>query len=74
MNYVLAKYREHQREAVYRSYVCTSLQNIPQNKYISKPYDEIIQPTAQADGRSGDEVAADVMNRLGLKFKSEVNR
>ena len=73
MNYVLAKYREHQREAAYRSYVCTSLQNIPQGKYISKPFDEIIQ-TAKTDDRSGDEVAADVMNRLGLKFKSEVNR
>lgn len=73
MNYVLAKYREHQRDMAYRSYVCTSLQNIPQNKYISKPYDEIIQ-AAKVDERSGDEVAEDVVKRLGLKFKSEVNR
>lgn len=51
----------------YRFYIADSLQNIPQNKYIGKRLYDIIYPTP-VDTRSGDEIAADVINKLGLHF------
>lgn len=72
MNYVLAKYKSTQREMVYRSYVCTSLQNIPQNKYITSSYDEMIKPKPKV--KDADKLAADFITRHKLKFESEVGQ
>ena len=66
----MARYKASQREMVYRSYVCASLQNAPQNKYIKASYDELLSPAPIADG---NEVAAEFMKRHKLKFESEVS-
>lgn len=55
------------REEAYRIYVTRSLQLIPQNQHIVKAYDEIIHPV-EVDNRSGDEIAADIIERAGLKL------
>ena len=67
MRYVVARLQEDSRDMTYRFYIADSLQNIPQNKYIGKRLYDIMYPK-QEDTRSGDEIAADVINRLGLKF------
>lgn len=47
-------------------YVSDSLQNIPQNKYLTKRYAEITGFIKQ-DERSGDEIAAKVITDLDLR-------
>jgi len=47
--------------------VANSLQGFPQNKYISKTYDEIIHPVKVSD-KSGEEIAVEIISKLGLKF------
>ena len=64
----MARYKQIQRDLTYRIYVSDSLQNIPQNKFLTTRYYDLIYNTQQkADNRTGDEIAADVINRLGLK-------
>ena len=67
MNYVLARYKANQREMIYRSYVCNSLQNAPQNKYITTSYDEMIKPKPKAE--DADKLAADFIMRHKLKME-----
>jgi hypothetical protein len=67
MRYVNSRIWEHQREEAYRIYISESLRLLPQNKYIQKPYYEIIQPQT-AQNVSGDEVAVDIITRAGLTF------
>lgn len=67
MRYVVARLEFYYRDMTYRFYIADSLQNIPQNKYIGKRLYDIIYPTP-VDTRSGDEIAADVINKLGLHF------
>lgn len=52
----------------YRFYITNSLQNIPQNKYCTTSFSEIIKPK-KVDQRSGDEIALDVIKKAGLSFK-----
>lgn len=66
----MARYTASQRERLYRSYVCASLQSIPQSKYISVSYEDMLKPAPTADG---SEVAAEFMKRHKLKFESEVS-
>lgn len=40
---------------------------MPQNKYITASYQDVLTPK-KIDTRSGDEIAADIMERAGLKF------
>ena len=54
------------RDEAYRFYVTRSLQLAPQNKYISATYDELLKPK-KVDNRTGDEIAADIIKRAGLK-------
>lgn len=49
----------------FRNYVTDSLQIIPQRKYIAKRYAEMVDFTPK-DTRSGDDIAADVIERAGL--------
>ncbi len=60
---------EFNREETYRFYVTKSLQVMPQNKYVSASYADLLKPK-KMDNRSGDEIVADVMKRGGLKFRS----
>lgn len=63
-----ARFEEFNREEAYRIYITRSLQLAPQMKYIPKPFYEIISPTPAEEEKSGDEIAADIMKRAGLKF------
>lgn len=67
MRYVRARYEEQQRELAYRIFVTDSLQNIPQNKYLTVRYKDLIYPKKE-DTRTGDEVALQVITKLGLTF------
>lgn len=51
---------------MYRLYVTDSLYYQAENKHLSVRYKDIIQPK-KIDTRSGDEIALEVINRLGLK-------
>lgn len=81
MRYVLARYNEKQRAEIYRIYITDCLQLIAENtakrvegQYLTKRYVDIVDGTAQAeDNRSGDEIAADVIQRLGLSFSEGGN-
>lgn len=67
MRYVAARYKEEQRELAYRIFVTESLKLIPQNKYLTIEYNDVI--TNNKDDRTGDEIANDVIKRIGLKFE-----
>lgn len=68
MRYVEARFDEYQREKAYRIYVTKSLQLIPQSKYITKSFEETMNPK-KVDTRSGDQIVMDVMKLAGLKFE-----
>lgn len=63
-------YALHQEEVAYRIYVTDSLFYSAENKKLVKRYIDIINPRP-VDNRSGDEIALDVINRLGLKVENE---
>lgn len=80
----MARYNEKQRAEIYRIYITDCLQLIAENtakqcegQYASKRYYDVAYGDANgsqsADSRSGEEVAADVIMRLGLKFKEGGN-
>lgn len=63
-----ARHRRAAEEAAYRAYVTESLRMIPQSRYFSRPFLEVVRGSGEPeDARSGDEVAADVIARLGLE-------
>ena len=69
MRYVEARLETEQRETAYRNYISTSLQLIPQNKYLTHTFDEILHPEKiKVDNRTGDEIAEDVIAQAGLNF------
>ena len=68
MRYVEARFEEYSREEAYRIYISRSLQLAPQMKFIPKPFYEIIHPEPEQEEKTGDEIAADIMTRAGLKF------
>lgn len=67
MRYVEARIDENNREAAYRFYVTKSLQLAPQSKALSIDYFDMLKPRV-VDTRTGDDIAADIMQKAGLKF------
>ncbi len=65
MRYVIARIEEDTREMTYRFYVTTCLQNIPQQKYTTVSFYDILYPKPE-DNRSAEEIAADVIAKAGL--------
>lgn len=65
MRYVVARFQTEQRETAYRIYVTDMLYLHGQNKTSSVRFEEIIK-RKDADNRTGDEIADDVINRAGL--------
>lgn len=49
----------------YRFYVTNCLQNIPQNKYITKSFHDMLYPEPE-DTRSAEEIVEDVVAKAGL--------
>lgn len=70
MRYVNARLEQEDRDFIYRIFVTKSLQLIPQSRYLSKEYYEVLQPQ-NIDHRTGDEIAADIILRAELSFKEE---
>ena len=68
MRYVNARLEEERREEAYRIYVTKSLQLIPQNKCLTKDYEDFINPK-KIDNRSGEEIATDIIKRANLHFR-----
>lgn len=66
--YLDARDRAHARDEAFRVYVAESLRLAPQNRALAKSYAEVIASLGERpDTRTGDEIAADVITRLGLE-------
>lgn len=75
MKYVYARMEKEHKETLYRAYITDTLQVIAENtarfaggKTISKRYVDFIRPDKYR-GKTGNEVAADIIRRAGLKLK-----
>lgn len=71
MRYVKARLEQEQREMAYRLYVTDSLQNIPQQKFMTKRFADVIINKPE-DTRTGDEIAAEVIAKAGLTLGIEL--
>lgn len=68
MQYARAKWKECQNTLAYRIYVTESLRLSVENKYLISTYLEMIYPKPK-DERTGNEIASDIITRLGLKME-----
>lgn len=66
MRYVKVRYNDYLKEYMFRIYMTDSIQLSIENKKLAKRYAELVNPQPQ-DDRTGDEIAKDVIERLGLK-------
>lgn len=67
MRYVKARAEQISREEAYRIFVTESLRIIPQQRWFTKSYLELLKPQ-QIETRSGKEVAEEVAEKLGFKI------
>lgn len=66
MRYALARIEQQSRDELFRAYVARSLRAIPNGEYVEDQYTDLAYPLP-VDPRSGDEIAEDVIGRLGLE-------
>ena len=73
MRYAMARYQSQQRDLAYRIYVSDCLRIISENtakmcggSYITAKLADIINPKP-VDDRTGEEIAADIINRAGIE-------
>lgn len=66
--YVLAKYKEHQKDVLFRNYIANSLQLIPQGKHIVKTYNDLLTPHEE---KTGEEIVIDIITRHNLKVRTD---
>ena len=73
MRYAIARYQSQQRDLAYRIYVTDCLRIISENtakmcggSYITAKLADIINPKP-VDDRTGEEIAADIINRAGIE-------
>jgi hypothetical protein len=62
------KFKRDQRDELFKEYVTNSLRLIPQSKYISKTYHELLTPEKE---KTGEEIVIDIITRHGLKVRTE---
>lgn len=65
---MIAKFNSHVEEVKYRNYVADILYWRGQGKTLTITYNDFIHPKP-VDNRTGDEIALDVINNLGLKLR-----
>lgn len=65
---MIAKINSDIRDWNYRHYVANSLRGINRNESYNLTLYEMLNPKP-VDTRTGDEIAADIINKAGLKFK-----
>lgn len=56
-------------EKTYRIYVTDSLHLSGQNKYLTHRWLDMVKRKQAEDNRSGEEIAADIISRHGLRLK-----
>lgn len=66
LRYAEARALADAERQAFREYVCESLRSAPQGRFLTMSYRDIVNPRPR-DDRSGDEIAADVIARLGLE-------
>lgn len=70
MRYVKAKWQERQHDLTYRFYITDGLWALTNNHILTNRYEDVLKQKPQkVDNRSGNEIASDVIQRLGLKVK-----
>lgn len=70
MRFVLARFEKEQREEAYRIYITDSIYFYARKQALDYRYSELFVKK-NIDNRTGDEVASDIINRIGLRFKDE---
>lgn len=68
MRYVMTRLQEETKKQAYRIYITESLFAYGENKRLTMRYTDMLKPVHR-ETRSGDEIALDVISRLGLKVK-----
>ena len=73
MRYATARFNQHQRDLAYRIYVTDCLRmatentaKMSQGAYTAVRFYDIINPK-QSDNRTGEEIAADIIERAGIE-------
>ena len=66
MRYAISKYKKEQEEMAYRIYMTDSLYYRAQNQYMNVRYYDLLN--RKIDNRSGDEIATDVIHKIGLRL------
>ena len=73
MRYAMARYQSQQRDLAYRIYIGDCLRTISENtakmgggSYITAKIADIINPKP-VGGRTGEEIAADIIKRAGIE-------
>jgi hypothetical protein len=62
--------REHYEEKLYRVYVTNSIRGISRGESMVREYVELLDNRKSVeDNRNGNEIAADIINKLGLRFE-----
>lgn len=59
----------HAIEYGYQVYTANSMYYSQRGKALAHPFSDIMEGKTKVDNRSGDEIAGDVINRLGLKVR-----
>lgn len=77
IDHALAFLRREREEELYRSYLAETVRlagediaRLTGGQYLAKSWSELISPE-MPDERSGDEIAADVIRKAGLKLKGD---
>ena len=73
MRYVVSRFERESRETAYRIYVTNCLKMLCGNtgNAPAMNFHDIIERKRNIDTRSGEEIAADVIKRAGLKVVTE---
>lgn len=69
MKYAKARHDDYVEEFIYRRYMSDSLNLLPEQSKLIDRYVDILNPPKET--RSGDEIALDVIQNLGLRIKNE---
>ncbi len=67
---MVARWRERDEREAFRVYLSESVRLMAQGKWIKEPFLSVVNGGDRSeaeDTRSGDEIAADIIERMGLK-------
>ena len=78
VEHVAIGYRQNQRAEAWKSYIADGLMVLTENtatwpgsKSLAVRYSDVVSSKPKEKQKTGDEIAADVINRIGLKFKGK---